>query len=79
MHWLGLLLRPLFLVLLFGTAACIGLLIRRALPEGRVKRILTRPVPIVPDPHDKSWLPFLAWLVASLLIWVPLVIIAHRY
>lgn len=45
------------------------------MPEGRVKRALTRPVPLVPDPNDKSWLPFITWLVAAALIWVPLIII----
>jgi hypothetical protein len=79
MEWLGFVLRPLFIVLLFGSALWIGSAIRKRLPEGRVKRVLTRPVPLVPDPGDKSWVPFLAWLVAAALIWVPLIIIAHRY
>jgi hypothetical protein len=37
MDWLGLLLRPLFLVLLFGTALWIGSAIRRRLQSHRPK------------------------------------------
>jgi len=68
---LSLVARPLLFVLLFGTAAWIGRAILRRVPEGTVKRILARPVPIRPrtEAERRSWFPLLTWLGMTAVVW----------
>jgi hypothetical protein len=68
---MGLVLRPLIFVLLFGTAAWIGRAILRHVPEGPVKRVLARPVPIRPrtEAERRSWFPLLVWLGMTVVVW----------
>lgn len=73
---LSLLVRPLGLIALLVVVAFVSSLIRRAIPDGRVKRFLTIPVPIIPrtEAERRNWWPVVAWVAAALIIWVPLIL-----
>lgn len=68
---LSLILRPLILLGFFWLVAIIGWCIRRALPAGRVRDFLTQPANMIPrtEAERRSWVPVLAWLTASVIIW----------
>ena len=71
----------MFLLLLLWAAVLIGSAIRRRIPEGRIKRILEHPAPLVPrtEAERRDWVPFLAWLAATAIIWVPLILWANHH
>jgi hypothetical protein len=84
MNWTtaaSLVLRPVFLLGLLWTAVLIGVAIRRRIPEGRVKRVLEHPAPLVPrtEAERRDWWPFIAWLAAAAIIWVPLILWANHH
>ena len=67
--------RPFALLLLIATVAALSSLIRRALPAGRVKRFLTRPMPMVPrtEAERRDWWPVVAWFTAAAIVWGALI------
>ena len=78
MNWdtaLSFILRPLIVLAFFLVVALIGAAIRRAIPEGRAKDFLTRPVNMFPksEAERRSWFPFVVWVLLALVIWVPLI------
>jgi len=67
---IALVLRPLVLIAFIALIALLSSLIRRAIPAGRVKAFLTRPMHVIPqegEPH--SWRPFVILVLLSALLW----------
>lgn len=84
MNWdtaLSFVLRPVILLAFLFLVAVIGAMVRRAIPEGRGKDFLTRPVNMWPktEAERRSWFPLLVWIALSLIIWLPLIFWAAHF
>jgi len=70
-NYLPLLLRPLILIAFIALVAFLSSLVRRAIPEGRVKRFLTRPMHTIPktEADRRDWTPVIIIVVLAVLLW----------
>lgn len=64
---LGVVVRPVAAVVLFGAAALLAWYLSRVIPSGRLKRVLFKRHPLVPttEAERKDWLPALYLVVAT--------------
>jgi len=68
MDALGIVVRPLAALALFGGAAFLAWWLKRFIPEGRIKRVLFERHPIVPrtEAERRDWRPVLYLLIATI-------------
>lgn len=68
---ISLALRPLILIAFAALVAWLSSLIRRALPNGKLKAILTKPMHLVPqnEAERQDWTPVIVLLVLAVLLW----------
>lgn len=71
MNYLPLLLRPLILIAFLALVAFLSSLVRRAIPAGRIKRVLTRPMHLIPQTEEdrRDWRPVIICVVLAALLW----------
>lgn len=67
---IGVLVRPLTALALFGLAFLVGKAVLRAIPEGRVKRLLMRRIEVVPDVVSPRTRTRALVIVTALISWV---------
>lgn len=70
---LGVLIRPFTALILFGTAYFLGIAILKRIPEGRLKRVLSRRYEVVPEtvsPRTQRWATIILVVIATWIVCV---------